>query len=99
MPMKGLEDTPNKASKRSRLMMTTKRLAVLAFIAAGLLFTFDRFGAFDAFGQKASRRIFRPPQPTVNADDCSYVKSPTDYQDVAARHRNAVSQLTEAVAA
>ena len=99
MPMKGLEDTPNKTSKRNRLITVTKRLAVLAFIAAGLMFMFDRFGAFNAFGQKASRKIFRPPQPSVNADDCSYVKSPTDYQDVAARHRTVISQLTEAVAA
>ncbi|MEK7832672.1 MAG: DUF1549 domain-containing protein, partial [Acidobacteriota bacterium] len=35
----------------------------------------------------------------VNADDCSYVKSPADYRDVAARHRNSISQITEAIAA
>jgi hypothetical protein len=104
MPMKGHGESSSRASSRLRPAMWSaaliKRMAVLAFIAVGLLFTMDHFGAFDAFGQKAPRRTIRQLiQPAPNADDCSYVKSPDDYRDVVTRHRNSVSQLTEAVSA
>ena len=100
MPMKGYGETSSKASKQGWLAMTTKRLALLTFVAVGLMFALDRFGAFDAFGQKAPRRAVRQiAQPAPNSDDCSYVKSPDAYRDVVTRHRNSVSQITEAVAA
>ncbi|MFN0108107.1 MAG: DUF1549 domain-containing protein [Blastocatellia bacterium] len=100
MPMKGYGETSSKTSNRSKLITVAKRMTVLAFVAVGLMFALDRFGAFDAFGQKAPRRTFKQiAQPSVNADDCSYVKSPDDYRDLVTRHRNSVSQITEAVAA
>ncbi|MGH9801291.1 MAG: DUF1549 domain-containing protein, partial [Blastocatellia bacterium] len=100
MPMKGFREISSKASNRSWLVTMTKRLALLAFVAVGLMFALDRFGSFDAFGQKAPRRAVRQlVQPSPNVDDCSYVKSPDEYRDVATRHRNSISQLTEAVAA
>jgi len=94
--MKGDSDS------RSRLRATAvaKRLACLAFTVAGLLFMFDRFDAFSAFGQRAPRQATRQTdQPNVTADDCSYIKRPEDFRGVEARHRNAVSQVTEAAAA
>ncbi len=100
MPMKGNREITSRASNRSWLVTMTKRLALLAFVAVGLMFALDRLGALDAFGQKAPRRAVRQiAQPSINADDCSYVKSPDDYRDMAARHRNSISQITEAVAA
>ncbi len=99
MPMKGNGEISSKSSNQSRVMTITKRLALLFFVVIGLMLALDRTGAFDAFGQKASRRIFKPAEPTVNADDCSYVKSPGDFTTATLRHRNSVSQLTEAVAA
>ncbi|MBS1788153.1 MAG: DUF1549 domain-containing protein [Acidobacteria bacterium] len=100
MVLKGHGDGSSRGSKRNWPVALTKKLAVLAFVLVGLILALDRFGVLDTFGQKSPRRIFRQTtQPTVNADDCSYVKSPMDYQDVAARHRNQVSQLTEIVAA
>ena len=105
MPMKGYGEISSKATKRLRpagLLSApiAKRVALFAFVAVGLMFALDGFGAFDAFGQKAPRRTARQiAQPVANADDCSYVKSPDDFRDVVTRHRNSVSQLTEAVAA
>lgn len=76
-----------------------KRIALLFFVLVGLMFALDRFSAFDAFGQKAPRRpAVQTQQSNAIADDCSYVKSPDDYRELALRHRNAVSQMTEAVA-
>lgn len=100
MVLKGHGDVSSKGSKRSWPVALTKKAALLAFVLVGLILTLDGFGALDTFGQKSSRRIVRQTSPTaVNADDCSYVKSPMDYQDMAARHRTQVSQLTETVAA
>lgn len=104
MPMKGHGEFSGRASSRLWPAVWSanlaKRFALLAFVAVGLMFALDRFGAFDAFGQKAPRRAVRQiAQPALNSDDCSYVKSPDDYRDVVTRHRNSVSQLTEAVAA
>ncbi len=105
MPMKGHGETSSRASSRLRpaewSVALVKRFAVLAFVAGGLMFAMDHFGAFDAFGQKAPKRAVRqqPIQTAPNADDCSYVKSPDAYRDVVTRHRNSVSQITEAVAA
>ncbi|MDQ3010581.1 MAG: DUF1549 and DUF1553 domain-containing protein [Acidobacteriota bacterium] len=77
-----------------------KRLALVAFVVAGLLFSLDRFGAFDAFGQRAPRQAARQAeQPSATIYDCSYVKRPEDYIGTEARHRSAVSQVTEAFAA
>jgi len=95
MPIKG----SGEVCIQSRLGSKAKRLALLVFIFAGALFALDRFGALDAFGQKAPRRTASPvEQVGAIADDCSYVKSPDDFRDVVVRHRNAVSQLTESVA-
>ncbi len=100
MPMKGYGETSSKSSNQGKMVTRTKRLALLFFVAIGLTLALDRVGAFDAFGQKASRRIFKPAaESAVNADDCSYVKSPGDFTSATLRHRNAVSQLTAAVAA
>ncbi len=77
-----------------------KRLALVAFVVAGLLFAFDRFGAFDALGQRAPRQVARQAeQPSATISDCSFVKRPEDYIGTEARHRSAVSQMTELAAA
>ena len=99
MPINSYGDSSSKGLNQGRLVTITKRLALLFFVAIGLMLTLDRSGAFDAFGQKASRRIFKPADPSVHADDCSYVKSPGDFTNATIRHRTSVSQLTEAVAA
>ncbi len=76
-----------------------KRIALLLFVLVGLMFAFDRFGVFDAFGQKAPRRsAVQTQQSNAVAEDCSYIKSPDDYREFALKHRNAVSQITEAIA-
>lgn len=76
-----------------------KRIALLLFVLVGLMFAFDRFGVFDAFGQKAPRRpAVQTQQSNAIAEDCSYIKSPDDYREFALKHRNAVSQMTEAIA-
>ncbi len=96
MPMRGNVEICGHSS----LAAMAKRFTLLAFILVGIVFALDRFGALDAFGQKAPRRAASQPEQTgVLIDDCSYIKSPDDYRDVAVRHRNAVSQMTEEVAA
>src|SRR5262245_11248891 len=77
-----------------------KRIALVAFVVAGLMFALDRFGAFDASGQRAPRKATgQTEQANLSIADCSFVKRPEDFRGAEARHRNAVSQVTEAVAA
>ncbi|MEP7341533.1 MAG: DUF1553 domain-containing protein [Acidobacteriota bacterium] len=67
---------------------------------AGLLLALDHFGTIDAHGQLAPRQISRQvEQPGTTISDCSFVRRPEDFLDAEARHRNAVSQITELAAA
>lgn len=95
MPMRGY----GYLCSQSGLSIKAKRLALLAFVLIGGMLALDRFGAFDALGQKAVRRSSAQiEQTSLTVDDCSYIKSPDDFRDVTLRHRNAISLATEAVA-
>jgi len=77
-----------------------KRIALAIFVVAGLVFVLDRFGTFNALGQRAPRQVARQAEPSgMTIADCSYVKRPEDFRGTEARHRQAVSEVTEAFAA
>lgn len=77
-----------------------KRLACLAFTVAGLMFALDQFGAFDALGQRAPRRVAQQAEElSAIASDCDYLQAPDNFRGLQARHRREVSQLTEALMA
>ncbi len=77
-----------------------KRITLAVFVVAGLGFALDRFGTFNVLGQRAPRQVARQAeQPGMTIADCSYVKRPEDFRGTEARHRQAVSEVTEAFAA
>lgn len=87
-------------SRKFGTAILAKRLSVLAFAVAGLAFAFDRFGTFEVSGQKAPRRVERQTEePAMSVADCDYLKAPENFRGVQARHRQAISRVTESVVA
>lgn len=81
----------------------TKRLTVLAFAILALGLAGNQWGwTQDILAAQGDKQKKQAPRlidnPDVTRGDCDFLKSPKDFTGVQARHRAAISSLTEAVA-
>jgi hypothetical protein len=101
MPMNiGRDTLISQASTPAERTRLIKRSTVLLFILIALAIAADRLGlttkTLAALGVEQSQEQRQLQSSSVTGSDCGYLKAPQNFSGVQARHRTAVSEVTEA---
>ena len=84
------------ASSKASLTSRIKRCVIAATIAVAAFVVFDQMGLSPgSMAQRAERSVRRLERNQSAGSDCSFLKAPENFRGVQARHREAISRMTE----
>ena len=84
------------ASSKGSLTRVIKRCVIAAAIAIAALFALDQLGlSSGTLAQRSGKIVRRVDRNQSAGSDCSFLKAPENFRGIQARHREAISRMTE----